>query len=154
MWRLFLALLTLARVAVAQDLTGPTGYESVSTLTVVTAGKILFLTSSAGVSSSEAEVAMPIATRMTFRNMACTTSAATGTGQNVVVSGRVGSCGGLSDVSAFTCAIPGNNSAPGVCTTGTASLAVQSQQCWSLKISTPSGMLAPVFVKCSFERAA
>lgn len=155
MWRLLPCLFLFATMAGAQPTSEspPSNLIVVATLTPISSSQTLFMNASVGVDATEGNIAIPLGHKMTFRNLACTTSEATSAGKDVVVTGRAGPCGIMGDIPAFTATILGGVT-PGFGTSGTISLTIPSGQCFALKVTTPAALPASIRVNCSLERSA
>ena len=149
---LVVMLLGLATGASAQLEQPSVNLLTMSSVMAITSASTLYMTPGSGIDPLEANVAMPLGRKGTFRALACTTSVATGVGKDITIIGRVGPCGSLIDVGAFGCTVIGGTT-PGLCTSGTITLLVSAQQCFSVKVATPAGLPAAVFLNCTLERA-
>ena len=120
----------------------------------LTTSQTVYLGLSGAVDTTEAQVAVPFKNGATLASLQCNNGAVQGVGNNVVITGRVGACGSLSDSGTFTCTITGSASANQSCNGGSNTMAVTAGQCVSVKVVTPASLSANARIGCTIERTA
>lgn len=120
----------------------------------LTTSQTVYLGLSGAIDTTEAQVQVPLKNGATLASLQCNNGAVQGVGNNIVITGRVGSCGSLSDSGTFTCTITGSASANQSCNGGSNTMAVTAGQCVSVKVVTPAALSANARVACSIERTA
>lgn len=116
-----------------------------------TPGSTAFLAPGTGVDPREGAVQIPVKNQWTLTNLQCVNASRQGIGadHDVIVIGRLGSCGSQNDT-AFQCRIPGTQNSNSTCDE-TDRLIVPPGQCVDFKIQVGDHVEADALVNCSVE---
>lgn len=142
-----LVLTALASVAMAQPIP-PRTLVTLSSCGQLDGPSTVYLSPGGCPDPTEANVTARVKGAMTFVNLSCQLSAASGSA-TVAITARSGTCGSVADTT-FACTIA---TSAQTCETAATFLTLQPGQCLVFKVATSGALPAPRHLICTLERS-
>lgn len=146
-WRRPLLLVLLATLARADSMP-PRTLVGMSSCMPLDGPATLYMAPGACLDLVEANATVPVRGPMTFVNLSCRLSGATGSA-TVAVTARTGACGTPVDTT-FSCTIPTSGQA---CDSAGKFLSLGTERCLTFKIAISGALPAPRHLTCTMERS-